>query len=69
MTTSKRKNNIMTILTNYICNEFYHVSPLPVDNYSHFKIQIVNGDNSLKTKFINITLEQFKQIEKILLTE
>lgn len=59
----------MTILSDFIQNELIHVSSFTTDTYSHFKIQLVNGDNGNKTKFINITPEQFKKIELILLEE
>lgn len=59
----------MTILSDYIQNELMHVSPMPVETYNHFKLQLVNGENGNKSKYINITPEQFKEIEKILLTE
>jgi hypothetical protein len=44
-----------------------NVSPLPPHQYNFdFKIQIVNGETGVKTKFININADQFKAIENIL---
>lgn len=51
----------------YIEQEMYAVAPLPVmegDN-GQFKIQITSDRG--KTKWLNITDEQFKKIENILL--
>jgi hypothetical protein len=52
----------------FIESELFHVSPLPPGEYEFdFKIQIVNGETGAKTRFINISADQFKAIENILL--
>jgi hypothetical protein len=51
----------------FIESELFNVSPLPPHQYNFdFKIQIVNGETGVKTKFININADQFKAIENIL---
>lgn len=50
---------------NYRMAEFLQVCPFPVQDYDFFIIQIRSQDGK-KTKHLNITPDEFKQIEKIL---
>lgn len=50
---------------NFVMQELIAVSPLPPETEPHFTIQI-RSFSGRKTKFINITPAQFRQIERIL---
>lgn len=50
---------------NFIMQELINVCPFPPENEKYFKIQI-HSFSGRKTKFINITPEQFRKIEKVL---
>lgn len=49
----------------FIMQELINVSPFPPENEPYFIIQI-KSFSGRKTKYINITPEQFKKIERIL---
>jgi hypothetical protein len=51
---------------NYRMAEFLQVCPLPVKDADFFIIQIKSQDGR-KTKNLNVTPDEFRQIEKILL--
>ncbi len=50
----------------YVMNELVRVCPLPVSTQEFFRIQIRSNDGH-STKWLNITPDQFKKIEQILL--
>ena len=50
----------------YVMKELTHVCPLPVHTQDFFRIQIRSNDGKA-TKWLNITPEQFKKIELVLL--
>ena len=50
----------------YIMNELTRVCPLPIAHYEFFRIQLRSNDGH-STKWLNISPEQFKKIENILL--
>ena len=59
-------SNTNTQAFSYVMQELTQVSPLPVDSYDHFLIQM-RSDTGNKTKWLNITPTQFRAIEKVLL--
>ena len=50
----------------YVMKELTHVCPLPANAQEFFRIQIRSNDGKA-TKWLNITPEQFKKIELVLL--
>jgi hypothetical protein len=54
------------VTLNYISNELVRVCRFPVTDRKFFKIQI-KSDDGHSTKWINITPEQFRKLEKVLL--
>jgi len=50
----------------YVMKELTHVCPTPASSHEFFRLQI-RSDNGRATKWLNITPEQFKQIELVLL--
>ena len=53
----------------YLVDQLTNVAPSPLSQHETFgfKIQIVNGETGSKTNFLNLSIEQFKKVEKILL--
>jgi len=56
----------MTQQVSFVLTELTHVCPFPVQNREFFRVQI-KSDDGRSTKWINITPDQFKQIEQVLL--
>lgn len=52
--------------TSYLMQELINVCPFPAEAEPHFLIQI-KSFNGRSTKWLNITPDQFKRIEKVLL--
>lgn len=51
----------------FISAELFNVMPVPVKKTDVFKIQVrSNYDGGRSTKWLNITAEQFMQIEQVL---
>ncbi len=50
----------------YIMQQLINVCPFPANDQPHFLIQIKSFDGR-STKWINITPDQFRQIEKVLI--
>lgn len=55
-----------TSKTSFVMAELTHVCPFPVRDREFFKVQI-KSDDGRSTKWINITPDQFRQIEQVLL--
>ena len=52
----------------YLMGEFTHCAPFPIKDTDKFKIQIVNDDGMhRRTRWLDITPDQFKAIETLLL--
>lgn len=50
----------------FIFTQMHDVCPFPIDSREYFRIQI-KSDDKRSTKWIQITPDQFREIERILL--
>lgn len=55
-------------MTTYIEQQMLTVCPTPVDNRQFFRIQI-RSDTGQKTNWLNITPDQFRKIERMLIDD
>lgn len=55
--------------TNYIEHELMQVCPLPLGHVENGQIKMQLTSDAGKTKWLNLTNEQFRQLEQIMLAD